>query len=108
MTDLDWTTLIPTTIEVLPSSEIKATYHRLYTPEEELLAEPKTFTEYVETLPLTTRRLLYQLHFVPGGERMLRECLESNRRLKAASDGSLDPDAALELAVEETRAARKR
>jgi hypothetical protein len=55
-------------------------------------AAPKSFAEYIEQQPLTTRRLLYQFKFVPGGERALKECLQKNQKIRAASDGSLNKE----------------
>ena len=36
--------------------------------------------------------MLYHVRFVPGGEHALAECLKENKKIRAASDGSLDQD----------------
>ena len=95
MTSLDWRFLIPTTIREKSEDSIIAVHNKLKSPEEEILAEPKSFMEYVKTLPLVSQCLLYQVRFVPGSEHALQECLQENRKIQAASDGSLDPDDAL-------------
>ncbi len=38
---------------------------------------------------------MYQIRFVPGGERTLWDCLCKNKKLRASSDGSLDQVSAL-------------
>ena len=49
-----------------------------------------SFEEYVEGQPELMKRLLKQILFVPGGEKMLWKCLSENHCLKAASDGLWD------------------
>ena len=92
LTSLDWRVLIPATIREQMEGSVMAVYNKLQSSEEELLAKPQSFQEYMATLPLVSQRLLYQVRFVPGGERALRECLQDNRKIRAASDGSFDPD----------------
>jgi hypothetical protein len=74
---------------------VVAVYNKLWSSEEELLAESRFFVAYMQTLPLVSQWLMYQIRFVPGGEHILWECLHENRKLHAASDGSLDLDAEL-------------
>ncbi len=94
---LDWTVLIQAMIRVQPNDTVEVVHHHLQTPEEELLAEPMSFVDYVKTLPLMSQHLLYHVRFIPGGERTLRDCLIANQKLHAANDGSLDSDAELAL-----------
>ena len=95
LVSLDWQVLIPVSIREQAENSVVVVYHKLQSPEEELLAKPRYFVEYVQTLPLISQRLLHYIKFVPGGERALRECLSENLKIRAASDGSLDPDVEL-------------
>jgi len=64
------------------------------TEEPEVAAEKVhwSFDEYIQDQAQITRRLLWQFEFTPGGERILKECLRNNKKLRTASDGSLDPE----------------
>jgi hypothetical protein len=95
VTSLDWKVLIPATICKQSDNMVVVVYNKLWSSEEELLAESKSFADYEKNLPLVSQHLLYQVRFVPGSERTLWECLHENRKLHAASDRSLDQDAEL-------------
>jgi hypothetical protein len=41
-----------------------------------------TFSDYIKTLPEHIQWLLMHIEFVPGGERMLKHCLENERIMK--------------------------
>jgi ribonuclease HI len=94
----NWRNNIPVTLErVLPSS-IRVSLHPQISPDStqtRTQQSPSNFKDYIATLPEITQRLMLSYEFVPGGERTLRECLANNSKLRAASDGSLDPDAEL-------------
>jgi hypothetical protein len=92
-----WHTTIPLTCERMLPSKLRVSLHRPPSPlaSSTSYPSPSTFRDYLATLPTITQRLLTQFEFVPGGEQCLRECLATNRRLRAASDGSLDPIAEL-------------
>ena len=72
-----------------------AVYNKLQSFEEELPVAPKSFVDYVMTLPLMSQYLLYHVRFVPGGKHALHACLSENQKIHIASDGSFDPDAEL-------------
>jgi hypothetical protein len=95
VTSLDWKVLIPATICEQSDNMVVVVYNKLWSSEEELLAESKSFADYEKNLPLVSQYLLYQVRFVPGSECTLWECLHENRKLHAASDRSLDQDAEL-------------
>jgi hypothetical protein len=93
----DWQTNIPVTlVRPLPSGiRVSLHHHPGPDPSHTLPTTPSTFPDYIATLPEISQRLLTQFEFVPGGERSLRACLATNRKIRTASDGSLDPEAAL-------------
>ena len=86
---IDWNTVIPAMVTSSRTSSITATYHERVVPNRIIPADPKTFKEYVETLPHHVCRLLHSIQFSPGGERVLRECLHNNTIIKIGTDGSL-------------------
>ena len=86
---INWTTVIPVMVTSSRTSLITATYHEWVVPDRIIPADPKTFKEYVETLPHHVRRLLHSIQFSPGGERVLRECLHNNMIKKLGTDVSL-------------------
>jgi hypothetical protein len=49
-----------------------------------------TFDEYIKTLPVHEEQMLMHVEFIPGGEDMLKHCLENNRSLKIGTDGSVN------------------
>jgi hypothetical protein len=49
-----------------------------------------TFDEYIKTLPVYEKLMIMHVEFVPGGEDMLKHCLENNRSLKIGTDGSVN------------------
>ena len=49
-----------------------------------------TFSDYIKTLPEHIQRLLMHVEFAPGGEQMLKHCLENNKMLKIGTDGSFN------------------
>jgi hypothetical protein len=49
-----------------------------------------TFSDYIKTVPEHIQWWLMHIEFVPGGERMLKHCLENDRILKIGTDGSLN------------------
>ena len=92
----NWRNHIPVTLEKVFPPSIRVSLHPpISTESPPTRQQPhlSNFKDYIATLPEITRRLLLSCEFVPGGERTLRECLANNSRLRAASDGSLDPDA---------------
>ena len=95
-----WRTNIPVTVEPIRPSPTQIHVSLYHNPCQATLSptcppSPTSFQAYIATLPEITQRLLSQLDFVPGGERTLRECLQHNRKIRTASDGSLDPKAEL-------------
>jgi hypothetical protein len=95
LTSLDWCILIPATIQAQSDGMVVAVYNTLRPSEEELLAESRSFVTYVQTLPLVSQQLIYQIRFVPGSECTLQDFLHENKKLWAARDGSLNQDAVL-------------
>jgi len=88
-----WLTAIPAT--VISKAEYQITVRCAELTEEPEAAAEKvhlSFDEYIQDQAQITRRLLRQFEFTPGGERILKECLRNNKKLKTASDGSLDPE----------------
>ena len=55
---IDWNTVIPAMVTSSRNSLITVTYHEWVVPNRIIPADPKTFKEYVETLPHHIRRLL--------------------------------------------------
>ena len=86
---VDWNTVIPAMVTSSRNSSITVMYHVWVVSNRIIPADPKTFKEYVETLPQHVRRLLHSIQFSPGGERVLRECLRNNTIIKIGTDGSL-------------------
>ena len=89
---IPWHQLIPATVVNASDSKATISLFRPRTPTQSVLVQPpRSFEEHVQRLPEMQQRLLRQFEFVPGGERALCECLQSHRKLRLASDGSLDP-----------------
>ena len=86
---IDWNTVIPVMVTSSRTSSITAMYHEWVVPNRIIPADPKTFKEYMETLPHHVCRLLHLIQFSPGDERVLRECLCNNTIIKIGTDGSL-------------------
>jgi hypothetical protein len=74
----DFTSLVQAQSEGM----VVAVYNTLWPSEEELLAESQSFVMYVQTLPLVSRQLMYQIRFVPGSECTLWDCLCENKKLQ--------------------------
>jgi len=88
-----WPKAIPAT--VISKAEYQITVRCAeITEEPDAVAEKEyhSFVEYIKDQEQLTGRLLRQFEFTPGGERTLEECLRNNKKLRAASDGSLDPE----------------
>jgi hypothetical protein len=89
---IPWHQLIPATVVNASDSKVTISLFRPRTSTQSILVQPpRSFEEHVQRLPEMQQRLLLQFEFVPGGERALCECLQSHRKLRLASDGSLDP-----------------
>jgi hypothetical protein len=85
--DVDWNIMIPATVKWTQTSNIVASFHE--TAEETQEARPATtFSDYIATLLQHTWRLLMHYEFTPGGERILKACLEWNMILKLGTNGS--------------------
>jgi len=89
----EWPKAIPASVISKAEYQITVQCAKL-TEELEGAAEKvyQSFDEYIQDQKQLTRRLLRQLEFTPGGEQTLKECLRNNKKLRAASDGSLDPE----------------
>jgi len=88
-----WLAATPVTVISKAEYQIKV---QCAEPEEEMEEVEElihqSFADYVQDQVLFTRRLLHQFEFTPDSERTLKECLQNNRKLRVASDGSLDPE----------------
>jgi hypothetical protein len=73
--DVDWNIMIPATVKQMLARNIVASFHE--TAEEIQEARPATtISDYIATLPQHIRRLLMHYEFTPGGEQILKACLE--------------------------------
>jgi hypothetical protein len=58
---LDWHSLVPTTIIPQKGDGISVVFHELAASMEEILLEPTNFLEYIDTLPVVSQCLLHHV-----------------------------------------------
>jgi hypothetical protein len=85
--DVEWNIMIPATVTRTRTRNIVASFHETVEEIQEARTV-NTFSEYIATLPQHKRRLLMHYEFTPGGEQILKACLERNMILKLGTDGS--------------------
>lgn len=95
LTDVEWEQVVPMTVIKKQPEWLRARYTPTVTKVIETQRDPKSFEDFVESLPQMERRLLTRVHFVPGGKRVLLDCLREGKRLRIGSDGSLNPDSGM-------------
>ncbi len=84
--------MIPATVNTTTANGICISFHEQTTPEQEIPTNPRTFEEYVKTLPSHTQRFFHHIKFVPGSEWVLHECLQQNKIIKVGTNGSLNKE----------------
>jgi hypothetical protein len=88
--EVDWNIMVPASVTMTQTRNVTATFHLLGENSQEECDDVNTFDEYIKTLPVHEKRMLMHVEFIPGGEDMLKHCLENNRSLKIGIDGSVN------------------
>ena len=88
--EVDWNIMVPASVTMTRTQNVTATFHLHGENSQEECDDVNTFDEYIKTLPVHEKRMLMHVEFVPGGEDMLKHCLENNWSLKIGTDGSVN------------------
>ena len=79
--------MVPASVTTTRTQNVTATFYLHGENSQEERDDVNTFDEYIKTLPVHEKQMLMHVEFVPGGEDMLKHCLENNRSLKIGTDG---------------------
>jgi hypothetical protein len=86
--NVDWNVMVPATVQRTLTGNVMVTFHECVEEPQDEEGEAHTFREYMKKLPEHERRLLWHIEFAPGGESILKSCLQCNMILKLGTDGS--------------------